>query len=270
MTRDTSVAVDPAVVPAARAAADGAWDRQLAEAFAVLLGRPLEQDGAVYAACVGSNLIDETGFRRDAAWVRPGALRGVEPVRWDCYLSDATERTPVFDASGSVFEFWESAERRAAFPVEFVTALDGACFSPGLIRGAELAPLVERFGVDLAEPAFDGAWTVFFARLRSDGSLFDAFRVALDTGTGPGDLVSFEVEAEEEWEEQLSAIGHEGLRAHLGFFCTDGDEGMMPMLEDASAGGLESAGCEPVIGWEDGFGQIEVSIVRLSDRVAGR
>lgn len=121
----------------------------------------------------------------------------------------------------------------------------------------------------LGDPALDGTWTVFFPRLVSDSTLLDALRAALATGHGPDDLLSFTTEPDEDWEEELAAINHSGLRAHLGPFCTDGEEGLMPLFDDeATAGGLEDEGCEAVAAWEDGHGQLAIRVVRLSDHVA--
>ncbi|MEU3567600.1 hypothetical protein AB0E96_04085 [Kitasatospora sp. NPDC036755] len=247
------------------------WDRELADAFAVLLGRPLEEydPKAVYAARVGGNLFDESGFGRDAAWVHPAALRGERPVAADLYLYDEAERTPDFDASRSVFEFRPADAPEADLPEGFAAAVEAACFRGALLRGADLGALAERYGVDLASPSLAGAWTVHFALLVCDGTLLDALCAALGTGRTPEDLVPFSAEPEEDWEQELAAIPHPGLRAHLGFFCTDGDEGLMPLLEDATAGGLEDEGCEAVAGWEDGHGQLDVTVVRLGDLVAG-
>ncbi|MFG2915895.1 hypothetical protein ACGF0D_23795 [Kitasatospora sp. NPDC048298] len=247
------------------------WDRRLAEAFAVLLGRPLEEydPKAVYAARVSGNLMDESGFERDAAWVHPAALRGEHPVAADLYLFDEAERTPGFDASRSLFEFRPSDAPRADLPEGFAAAVEAACFTRALVRGADLGALAERYGVDLASPALAGAWSVHFARLVCDGTLLDALRAALGTGRTPEELTPFSAEPEEDWEEALAAIPHPGLRAHLGFFCTDGDEGLMPLAQDATAYGLEDEGCEAVAGWEDGHGQLDITVVRLSDLVAG-
>ncbi|MFD8598941.1 hypothetical protein ACFV1L_28460 [Kitasatospora sp. NPDC059646] len=249
------------------AAAD--WDRRLADAFGMMLGRPLHEfdPGAVYAAGVSGNLIREVEFDRDAAWVRPQALSGAEPVVWDCSLFDDSPRTPVFDAAGSVFAV--PAEQDApALPEPFASAVAAACFAEGLIRGADLAPLVVEHGVDLA--AHPGSWAVSFARLRSDDTLLDALRAALDTGRTPEDLVPFEAAPEEHWEDGLAAVEPPELRDHLGYFLTDGEEGLRPMLDDAPAWGLDAYGCEPVIGWEDGFGQVDLAVIRLSGPVAGR
>lgn len=250
---------------------DGSWDARLADAFAVLLGRSLEEydPGAVYAASVDGNLMDETAFLRDAAWVRPTALSGVEPVVWECVLSDGeSERPWVYDASASVFEFWP--ERRTALPQDFTAALDTVCFARGLLRGADLATLVERYGVDLTNPALADTWSVAFPRLASDGTLLDALRAALATGNGPGDLLALTAEVDEEWEKDLAAIEPPALRAHLGYFCSDGDEGLMPLSEtELTAGVLDDEGCVAVAAWEDGHGQLDIRIVRLSAHVAG-
>ncbi|MFJ5924945.1 hypothetical protein ACIQF6_20310 [Kitasatospora sp. NPDC092948] len=244
------------------------WDRQLADAFAVMLGRPLHEydPDAVYAVGVSGNLIREVEFDRDSAWVRPQALSGAEPVVWDCSLFDGSDRTPVFDAAGSIFGI--PADRDSpALPEPFASAVAAACFADGLIRGADLAALLVEHGVDLAD--HPGSWVVFFARLRSDGTLLDAFRAALDTGRTPEELAPFEAVPEEGWEDGLATIEHPELRAHLAYFLTDGEEGLMPMVGDAPARGLDEHGCEPVMGWEDGFGQVDLTIVRLSPRVAG-
>ncbi|MFF4922699.1 hypothetical protein ACFY4B_19140 [Kitasatospora sp. NPDC001261] len=252
------------------APADADWDRQLADAFAALLGRPLAEydPDAVYAACVTGNLLYETGFRREHAWVRPAALRGEEPFVSRLHLFDEAEGTPVFDPSRSVFEFRPS-DAGAHLPEGFAAAVEAACFSPGLLRGADLAPLLERYGVDLTDPALAGTWEVYAPLLVSDGTLLDALCTAFATGRTPGELMPFTAEPEEEWEEELSVIGNPELRTHLGYFCTDGETGLMPVSADTTAFGLDDEGCEPVAGWEDGHGQVEITVIRLSDHVAG-
>ncbi|MEV7288283.1 hypothetical protein AB0O01_27620 [Streptomyces sp. NPDC093252] len=292
MTREISGPSAPST------AAPDAWDRQLADAFAALLGRPLgEYDpDAVYAARIGGNLIDEAGFLRDPEWVRPAALRGALPVVWDCPVFDESDRSPVFDAGGSVFGVGAmgvgamgeragggvpeggvvgvpeaSGAEPSALPEGFAGDVADVCFSPGLVRGADLAPLLERHGVDLADPALAGTWRVLFPRLVSDGTLLGALCAALDTGRTPGDLVPFTTGPGAEWAGALASVAHPGLRAHLGHFCTDGEEGLMPVHGSARAGlGEGEEGCVGVAGWEDMFGQIELAVVRLSDRVAGR
>lgn len=129
---------------------------------------------------------------------------------------------------------------------------------------------MERYDLDLTDPALEGTWSVAFPRLASDGTLLDALRAALATGNGPGDLLALTAEVDEEWEEDLAAIEPPALRAHLGYFCTDGDEGLMPLSEtELTAGVLDDEGCVAVAAWEDGHGQLDIRIVRLSAHVAG-
>ncbi|MFJ5231054.1 hypothetical protein ACIQBJ_14305 [Kitasatospora sp. NPDC088391] len=255
-------------------APDPAWDRELAEAFGALLGRPLDAyDGdAVYAASVNGNYLQELGLHRDPVWMRPAVLSGAEPLAWEAYVFDADPKSPVFDASRSIFEFWAGAtEARAALPAGFLADVDAACFRDGLIRGAELAPLVERHGVDLGDPAVLDSWQLYFPCLRSDGTLLDALCTATATGRRPTDLLSFEVEPDEEWVEALEGIGNVELREHLAYFCTDGDEGLMPDFDEEPPGSvLIEEGCRAVIGWQDGHGQIDLVVLRLSDEAAGR
>ncbi|MGV9557666.1 hypothetical protein [Streptomyces sp. NPDC003522] len=260
------MAPEPTVPDGLSAPSEADWDRHLADGFAVLLGRPLgEYDpDAVYAARVGGNLLYETGFRRDPAWVRPAALTGAEPVVWDCSLFDEADHTPVFDASRSLFEFPVPQGPSAPLGTEFAAALDAVRFARGPVRGADLAPLLTRYGIDLTDPGFDGTWSVHLACLVSDGTLFDALRSALATGRTPEQLVPFTAEPEEEWEERLATITHPGLRTHLGFFCTDGGAGLMPLQAPVTAAGPEEHGFEPVAGWEDDFGQLDITVVRLA------
>ncbi|MFE4972757.1 hypothetical protein ACFRAR_11645 [Kitasatospora sp. NPDC056651] len=252
------------------AVAGAHWDHQLAHAFGVLIGRPLAEfdPEAVYVARVGGNYPDESGLWAEHAWVRPAALRGEEPFVSALHLFDEAEGTPVFDPSASVFEF-RPADGTAELPEGFAAAVKAACFSGRLLRGADLAPLLERYGVDLTAPGFAGTWQVFAAVLVSDGTLLDALRAAFATGRTPEELTPFTAEPDEEWMRELAAIPDPALRAHLGYFCTDGDEGLMPVLDDTTAHGLEHAGCEAVVGWEDGHGQVEVTVIRLGDLVTG-
>ncbi|MGW4471807.1 hypothetical protein ACWENQ_19230 [Nonomuraea sp. NPDC004354] len=138
----------------------GPWLEQLTGAFEILLGRPLASfdADAVYATFFGGNLINELGFARDAVWVNPAALRGVEPVVWDCPIFDLDEPLLEFDASRSVFEF-----DKAGLPPEFEADLAAACFAGRLVLGGDLAPLLARY--DLAASDLRDTWTVCYPRL---------------------------------------------------------------------------------------------------------
>ncbi|MEV7289597.1 hypothetical protein AB0O01_34460 [Streptomyces sp. NPDC093252] len=249
------------------------WDRQLAHAFGVLIGDPLDEfdPDAVYAATLRGNVLNETGFLKEPDWVRPQALTGARPIPCDIGISGGSDRRPQFDASTSIFNFWRCDSPESPLPKDFAAALKAASFGEYMIRGADIAPLLDRFGVDLTAPALKDTWDVYFPLLVSDGTLFDALRVALETGRAPEDLLPLSVAAEpdEYWEEDLAAIEHPTLRRHLGHFCTDGEEGMMPVGQEVMLFALEDEGCEPVHGWEDGHGQIDLAVIKLSPTVAG-
>ncbi|MEV6040924.1 hypothetical protein AB0L65_58145 [Nonomuraea sp. NPDC052116] len=74
--------------------------------------------------------------------MNPAALRGAEPVVWDCPIFDLEEPVPEFDASRSVFEF-----DKAGLPPEFAADLAAACFAGRLVLGGDLAPLLAHFAV---------------------------------------------------------------------------------------------------------------------------
>ncbi|MFJ8039560.1 hypothetical protein ACIRBX_03470 [Kitasatospora sp. NPDC096147] len=244
-----------------------AWDHVLADAFAVLLGRPLSDfdPDARYAVALSGNLVHEVGFHQDPVWVRPAALSGAEPVVSGLYLFDEAADAALFDAARSLFEFHPADGHE--FPAGFAAAVEAVAFGDGMVLGADLAPLLGQFGVDLAE--HPGSWTVAFLRQVSDGTLPDALRTALGTGRRPEDLPPFTGEPDEEWEEELDRIEDEDLRSHLGFFCTDGDTGLMPSDESLPKY-LDALGFETVAAWEDGHGQLTIHVVRIGPEVAER
>ncbi len=243
----------------------GSWAEQLTGAFEILLGRPLASfdADAVYATFLGGNLINELGFAQDIAWVDPAALRGAEPVVWDCPVFDLEEPLLEFDASRSVFEF-----DKAGLPPELEADLAAACFAGRLVLGGDLAPLLARY--DLAASDLRDTWTVCHPRLVSDGTLFDAMRVATALGTGPESLVPFEVEATEEWQEVLADLTPPELFAHLSFFCAEGEEGLMYLRTERSGGALlADEGCTLIANWEEGQGQVEFAVVQVGELLAG-
>ncbi|WP_329027040.1 hypothetical protein [Streptomyces sp. NBC_00690] len=251
------------------------WDRQLVHAFGVLVGRPLDEfdPAAVYAVGLQGNALNESGFLREPDWVHPKALSGARPIPCPFGLSGEPDRQPLFDPSTSIFDFGRCDSPQSPLPKDFTTALKSVCFAGSLVRGADIAPLLDRFGVDLTTPALKDTWEIYFPRLVCDGTLLDALRVALDTGRTPEELVPLTLtvptEPEEEWEQDLATIEHPALRTHLAYFCTDGAEGLMPLYQDETTTVLEDEGCEPIAGWEDGHGQIEITVMRLSPLVSG-
>ncbi|WP_018681440.1 hypothetical protein [Actinokineospora enzanensis] len=243
------------------------WRRQLSQAFEIMLGSPLatHSPDADYAAYAGGNVFDEFGYDSDPAWVRPEALRGAEPVVLDCGLFDQGEPPSRFDAALSIFEFGDLDEA----PSGFAADLAEVAIAGGLVRGAELAPLLERHGVDLADPVWAGRWYVAYPRLVSDGTLFDAMRAALTLGDGPESVLPLEADANEEWAAALEAVADPGLRAHLSYFCTDGSAGLMHLgANQGSDESLVAQGSSVLATWLEGQSQVEFTVFRLSDKVA--
>jgi hypothetical protein len=256
--------------------ADAEWRRRLAEGFAALLGRPLDEfdPGAVYAAFFGGDFIYELEYHRDEAWLDPEALAGralIEDTPFILY--DQGEAPLRFDAAGSVFEFTDAS----ALPADFAAALTAACFSdagpgPGLIRGRDLGALLARHGVDLTEERYASCWSVCHARIASDGTLLDALRAATGIGDGPDSLVAYDGEAAKELAELIAAVPDPELRAHLTLGCQEpgSADGLCYMgAEGSGSPVLEDEGCEQLACWEDGSGQVDVAVVRLSDIAAG-
>ncbi|MER7209409.1 hypothetical protein [Streptosporangium sp. NPDC000239] len=243
----------------------GPWSEQLTGAFEILLGRPLAgfDADAVYATFFGGDLVNELGFTRDSIWMSPAVLRGAEPVVWDCPVFDLEEPLLEFDASRSVFEF-----DKAGLPPEFETDLAAACFSGRLVLGGDLAPVLARHGLSASD--LRGTWTVCYPRLVSDGTLFDAMRVATALGTGPESLLPLEAEAAEEWREALADRTSPELFAHLSFFCTEGEEGLMYLRTERSGGDLlADEGCTLIANWEEGQGQVEFAVVQVGELLGG-
>ncbi|MEV7007375.1 hypothetical protein [Streptosporangium sp. NPDC051022] len=247
---------------------DVGWQALLADAFEALLGRPPAgyDPGAEYAAYYHGNFFHETRNDRDPTWLNPAVLSGGEPIEvGDLYLYDMGEPPLRFDASRSLFQFSSHGLSDA-----FAADLARACFAPDIVRGADLAPVLWRHDLDLADPVLAENWHVCYARIASNGTLLDAMRVATGIGRGPGSLIPFEGNADEEWAPALAAIADPRLRAHLSLGCCDAAEaeGLTYLGADVPLGSLlGDSGCSAVAGWEDGHGQVDVTVVRLGAAV---
>ncbi|GAA3090626.1 hypothetical protein [Streptosporangium carneum] len=259
MTRDRSVT-----------STEVGWETLLSGAFEALLGRPLASydPDAVYAAYYHGNFFREARLDREPTWLNPVVLAGGEPIEvGDLYLYDMGEPPLRFDASRSIFHVSSDG-----LPDAFAADLEAACFAPDVVRGADLAPVLWRHGLDLTDSALARNWEVCYARIASTGTLLDAMRVATGIGRTPGSLIAFEGEAEEEWEQALAAVPHPGLRAHLRLGCCDpaDAEGLTYLGSEVFLGSLlGDLGCSVVAGWEDGHGQVDVTVIQLDDVVVG-
>ncbi|MGV9310611.1 WD40 repeat domain-containing protein [Streptomyces sp. NPDC003691] len=207
------------------AAADADWESSLAQGFGVLLGRPLSDydPDARYGAYYGGNFLDETESDRDPAWLSPDALSGKVPVVLESLLLHSELDLPElrFDARRSLFEIDPEG-----LPEAFAEDLDAAGLpSFRIIRGDELARLLDRHGLDLTDPDLpEDTWTVWQARIVSDGTLLGALRAATAIGQGPDSLVPYrdvnngDLGTEAAAEALVAAVHHPGLRAHLRTF----------------------------------------------------
>jgi hypothetical protein len=272
------------------AARAGTWDQQLASAFEILLGRPLSSYDAeaVYAAYLDGNWFVEGEFHQAEDWVSPAALSGRETVVFDDLQLYYQGEVPLrFDASESWFEI-RNAEERPATAAGDMAGLPAAAagdlvaaFLPGspfsLVRGRDLAAVVDRHGIDVA--AIN--WRVAFPKMASDGSLLDAMRVATGIGAGPETLVTLtgktvrRAEPEESWATALAAITPVELRDHLLLGCQErGTSVGLSFLGASSASGgdplLPDDDCVLLACWDEDENQREVNVVQLSKAVAGR
>ncbi|MEV4096828.1 hypothetical protein [Streptosporangium saharense] len=247
-----------------------AWKASLTAAFEALLGRSLSgyDRGAEYAAYYHGHFFHETRLDRDPIWLNPAVLSGGEPVEvGDLYLYDMGEPPLRFDAGRSLFQFSSHGLSEA-----FAADLARACLAPDVVRGADLAPVLWRHDLDLADPILAENWHVCYARIASNGTLLDAMRVATGIGDGPGSLIPFEGNADATWTPALEAVANPRLRAHLSLGCCDvaEAEGLTYLGSDAPLGPLlEEGGCSVVAGWKDGHGQVDVTVLQLGTPLTG-
>ncbi|MBB4916907.1 hypothetical protein [Streptosporangium saharense] len=263
------------------------WDAALAGAFDILLGgKPVTDPTAGYGVYYASDSLDEFLFPNP--WATPETLSDRKPR----FLPDSDGEYPFspwtwrFDLSGSLFHFdadllagtgpWGADGHKGPRPFDDAFVADLRTFSPageaGLVRGAELGPLLGRHGVDLTDKASKklNTWLTVLLRVATDGTLTDAMRAATFTERGPEHLVPIhDRSADEPWEERLGAVTHPALRDHLRMLC-------LSERDARSEGGfyygtghwpwsdlLEAVGCSLVAGWGFGESQAGVAVVRL-------
>jgi hypothetical protein len=246
----------------------GSWNDRLTAAFEVLLGQSLASydPHAVYAAFFDGNFFNELRFDRDPMWLDRDALEGRRAITIaDLSLYYLDEPPLRFDASGSVFEF-----DLDTLPDAAASRLAAACFSSngryGLITGRSLSAVLKDFSAEL----LGGGWSVAYARIASDGTLWDAMRAATGLGLTPASLIPFNQEASEPWRTRLATISHPGLRDHLAIGCGDHSraEGLIYYGIVRSGGDpLEGDGCVLIANWEECDCQRQVSVVQLSAKV---
>lgn len=244
----------------------GDWESSLTQAFGVLLGRPLSdfEPDADYAAHYSGNWLYETDINRDPAWLEPAVLTGGETISNEnlLLLDEVGYPQLRFDASRSLFEIdTHAAEFPAAFTEELaVVDLAGPGGLPQ-VRGADLARLTARHGVDLTAPDMpEEAWCLTEARIASDGTLLDALRVATGIGEGLDSLVP-RGRADAETEAAIAAVEHAALRAHLRAFCDTDSHDLALCLYDMRKAREEGGAL--VAQWQGAVDQYEIAVQRL-------
>ncbi|MFD4576947.1 hypothetical protein ACFWNK_35475 [Streptomyces sp. NPDC058417] len=255
------------------------WEASLIQAFGVLLGRPLTEydhgPGVRYGTFYGGNFLDESELDRDPAWLTPAGLRGEETVTVGGLVLRDEEGVPElrFDPSRSYFTVDSKG-----LPDALARDLDALDAEDG-IRGDALAGLLERHTFDLTGPdAPSGAWRISKARIASDGTLLGALKAATALGDSPDALVPYTppevlTGTEDDGDEVVAPVAHDGLRSHLRAFAEPGSDILDFQADDTwnrSWAGWQADQWDGlgslVTQWLGAVDQYEVSVVRFTER----
>ncbi|GIJ50182.1 hypothetical protein Val02_70680 [Virgisporangium aliadipatigenens] len=234
-----------------------AFEEQLRDAFAILLGRPLEAfpEGTYATFHWDDELRAELFSPEFGEDADPNEL---DPRRWQV---DVQRSLVLVDDASEVDQLEPMAD-----------ALDELSFVSGdfeVVRGRDMLTLLGAHGVDPDEIDY---FVPVILRVRTDGTLFDALRAATWT-MDEGALTEPDEDAEVDgtWAERLSAIADPALRKHFANLCLDAHSARaygawfagttQPLNSFGSA--LEAFGAEAVATWEFGEGQATTWVVRL-------
>jgi hypothetical protein len=241
-----------------------------------------------------SDPVDEFLFPNE--WATPAALADPEPKRLQ-FFEDYPFSPTLWrlDLSRTLFSFdadmldgtepWGEIGHKGPRPFgdDFVADIRAAAVEGAdevLVRGAELGPLLARYGIDLTHARSKklNGWLTALFRVATDGSLTDAMRAATFTTRGPEHLTPFDGEgsfdaAETKWEEALRLVQHPALRDHLRMLCLSEFDARAYGAHYCGAGWwpydsgiLESFGCSLVAGWQFGEAQAGTAVVKLPNR----
>jgi hypothetical protein len=240
------------------------WESSLTQAFGVLLGRPLSDfdSSAEYSADYSGPWLYESQSNRDPAWLEPAALTGRETItNKNLLLLDEVGYPELrFDVSRSLFEIDAEAEFPAAFKKDLAAVRRAGHEGWPQVRGADLAHLTARHGVDLTSPDLPAkTWSVTRATIASDGTLLDALRVATGIGEGPDSLVLCE-EKDATTEAAVAAVEHAGIQAHLRAFCSPHSDLGLCVWYMAKC---REEGSPLVAQWADEGEQFEITVQRV-------
>jgi hypothetical protein len=194
------------------------WDDALRHAFAILLGRPLEEfPDATYAAYYDCADLAFDFFKRGFDL---GPLARGEIVR---------PPFPTIPQLGELLRGWDLITPHWSIDLG-QSIFEATEINGGADRGVpELdAPMLGRdLGRILTERGlrpedFSKTFPDIQFRAHTDGSLFDAMRFVTGTHRGPDHLLKARYNDwgfDASWEQKLAAIGHEGLRDALRNLC---------------------------------------------------
>jgi hypothetical protein len=275
----TSVSA-PTTVPSA-------WERELADAFEVLLGAPLDAfpTESAYAFHHWSDfmsfeVLDDlvTGGTDLDAVARGeltdgGRYHGEEvPFGWNGW---------TLDLGRSIWLLEEDAFGPDAFGTSVGAAVRAASTDTGgsswSISGADLARVLAAHREELDGIDSEEVMPSLLLRIHTDGTLFDTMRAATWTTGGPADLVPLtpgdeaHLTVEPVWEERLGRVPDLRLRNHLRMLCLTAHSARGYGGYYLGPGGCsfdlgeigDRPGNEAVAGWEFGEGQASSAVFRI-------
>lgn len=249
-------------------ASSSQWDTELAGAFEILLGRPLNSfdPAATYAVYHEDDLLScdfmESGgifsdYSKLGSVIPPDSSSAREyPLHWNRWSLDLGKS--YFAVDDIDLDPAVEAELRAA-------SHGGDVFH---VVGADLADILSRHEISFDMPPG------VHVRAVTDGTLFDAMRVATWT-MDPDELLEFgsmdddyEVEVDDAWAAALGRIANPALRDHLRMLCLDAQsaraQGAFHSGPDQGvfSGIAELPGKSYVTGWQFGEGQAATGIIQ--------
>jgi hypothetical protein len=240
----------------------GQWEAELAGAFEVLLGLPLDDfdPTATYALFHWDDIMSAEFFDFFDDFDVLGSV--VSPESSGAYEGGLSWTQWGLDLGRSLFLFDGDTATEAALRA---ASRDD---SQLVVAGADLAPALTGQEFDPTE-----AFLTVLARVETDGTLFEAMRAATWTMDGPADLLEFnaKVDVEEAWEEPLKRVGHPALRDHLRMLCltehSARSEGAFYLGARRCPNDLQWLGQQPghrfVTGWTFGEGQASSAIFQV-------
>jgi hypothetical protein len=244
-----------------------AWQAQLADAFAILLGRPLEEfdPKAAYVLyhwddVLSAELTEYVPDPEQLAGIVPPQENAEEyPLCWASWHLDLGRSLFVLDDEESLGEPVTDALRAVSRDAGQI-----------VVTGTELSRVLTTHRASLG-----GTFITLLARVHSADTLFDAMRAATWTMGGPDELYTdfAGVVVEPQWERALSTVADPVLRTHLSGICLDAHSARASGAYYSGTGTCPAAlrpleslpGYTFVTGWELGEGQAASAVFALSD-----